>query len=90
LGLFATGFFTTGVAEGMADSDGSGGGDGERDHEGRAGALEGNLMPGEGKRAQRGDEGGNSGEYGNFDEDLRAGGSAEAEELADVLELDVA
>ena len=47
-------------------------------------------MPGERKRAEGGDEGSDGGEDGNFDEDLRAGGGAEAEELAKMLELDAA
>src|SRR6185437_4538480 len=47
-------------------------------------------MAGERERAERGDDGGDGGEDGDLDEDLRAGGSAEAEELAEMLELDAA
>ena len=78
------------AADGVADAHGGGRGDGVRDHEGGAGALQCDLVPGQRQRAKGGDERGDGGEDGDLDEDLRAGGSAEAEEPAEVLELDAA
>ena len=79
-----------GATESMADANGGGGGDRERDHEGGAGALQRDFVAGERERAEGGDERGDGGEDGDLDEDLTAGGSAEAEELAEMLELDAA
>ena len=47
-------------------------------------------VPGERQRPEGGDERGDGGEDGDFDADSCARGGAEAEELAEVLELDAA
>ncbi len=78
------------AADGVAYTNGGGGGDGERDHEGGGSALESDLVAGEGKLAEGGDERGDEGEDGDFHEDGGADGKAEEEELAEVLELDTA
>ncbi len=76
------------ATDGVADADGGGGGDGEGHHEGGGGALQGDLVAGEGELAEGGDERGDKGEDGDFDEDGGADGEAEEEELAEVLELE--
>jgi hypothetical protein len=58
-------------------------------HEGGAGALQGDLVAGERELAEGGDERGDEGEDGDLDEDACACGSAEKEEPAEVLELDL-
>jgi hypothetical protein len=78
------------TADGVADADGGGRGDRERDHEGGGGALQGDLVAGEREAAKGGNKGGDGGEDGDFDEDSCAGGGAENEELAEMLEFDYA
>ncbi len=76
------------AADGVAYADGGGGGDGERNHEGGAGALQSDFVAGEREAAEGGDESGDEGEDGDLDEDGSAGGGAEEEEAAEVLVLD--
>ena len=76
------------TSDGVADADGGCGRDGEGHHEGGAGALQGDLVTGEREAAEGGDERGDEGEDGDLDEDGGSGGSAEDEEVAEVLVLD--
>ena len=78
------------AADGLAYADGSGGGDGEGDHEGEAGAVEGDLVSGEGERAHGADEEGDEAEDGDLDEDLAACGGSEESEAADAGGFEVA
>ncbi len=71
------------AADGLADANGRGGGDGEGHHEGEAGAVEGDLVAGEGEAAHGADEEGDEAEDGDLDEDLAAGGGSEESEAAD-------
>ncbi len=85
------GGFGRGVAaDGLAYADGGGGGDGEGNHEGETGAVEGDLVSGEGKAAHGADEEGDEAEDGDFDEDLAAGGGSEEGEAADAVRFEVA
>jgi hypothetical protein len=75
-----SGFLGGFAADALPYPDCCGGGDGEGDHEGEAGAVERDLVSGKWKSAQEADEEGDSGEDGDFDEDLRASGGSEESE----------
>ncbi len=66
--------------EGVADADGEGGGESERDHEGGGGAVDRDLVGGERDVSEGADEDGSSDECAHFDEHLQAHGNADGEE----------
>jgi len=78
------------AADGLSDAHGCGCRDGEGNHEGEAGAVEGDLVTGEGERAHGSDQKSDEAEDGDFDEDLAAGGGAEDREAAESGGFDVA
>jgi len=78
------------ASDGLSDANGCGGGDGEWDHEGEAGAVEGDLVTGEGEWTHGSDEEGDEAEDGDFDEDLASGGGSEDGEAAEARGFDVA
>jgi len=80
----------TEAADGVAYPDGGSCGDRERDHEGGAGALQGDFVAGEREPSEGGDEGGDEGEDGDLDKDGGSGRCAEKEEFAEVMVLDAA
>ena len=77
-------------SDGLADSNGGGGGDGEGNHEGEAGAVEGDLVACERESTHDADEEGDHAEDGDLDEDLTAGGSAEEGQQAKAAGFEVA
>ena len=77
------------AADGLTDTNCSCCGDGEGHHEGKAGAVEGDLVTGEGQAAHDTDEEGDHAEDGDLDEDLTAGGCSEKSETADASGFEV-
>jgi hypothetical protein len=73
------------ASDGLAYADGGCGGDGEGDHEGEAGAVEGDLVACERESAHGADEEGDHTEDGDFDEDLAACGCSEECEAAEAV-----
>ncbi len=65
------------AADGLTYADRGGSGDGEGNHEGEAGAVEGDLVSREWESAHDADEEGDHAEDGDFDEDLPACGCSE-------------
>ena len=84
------GFLWGFAADGLAYANGCGGRDGEGDHEGEAGAVEGYLVAGEGEWAHGADKKGDGGEDGDLDEDVAASGGSEESEPGEAGALDVA
>ena len=65
------------AAEGLADADGGGGREAERNHVGEGDGVESDLVAGLGDGAETGDEGSDESEYADFSGELECGGKAE-------------
>ena len=71
------------ASDGLADADGGGGRDAERDHVGERDSVESDLVTGEWNGAEARDERGDGGKDADFGGHLESGREAEGEEAAD-------
>ena len=77
------------AADGLADANGSGGREAERNHVGEGDGVERDLMTGLGNGAETGDERSDQSEDADFGGKLNRGGKTESDELADAVEVGV-
>ena len=75
------------AAKGLADTDGSGGSEAERNHVGEGDGVESDLMAGLGDGPKTRDERRDKSENGDFGGELERGGKAESDEQADAGEV---
>ncbi len=75
------------AADGLANANGGGGGDAERNHVSEGDGVEGDLVRGQGNGTEASNERSDEGEDGDFGGELKGGGKTESYELADALEI---
>ena len=82
----ADGIFAT---DGLADANGGGGGDAERNHVGEGDSVQRDLVAGERHGTEARDQRGDQCEDAALERELHGGGKAESDETADARKIDV-